>query len=57
MEIIVLMLSTVYQNCQQCDVIRPFMLWMATGNQLAREGRAYNNAGYAGLTFWTPVIK
>ena len=32
-------------------------LWHATGNAIAREGRAYSNAGLAtGLTFWTPVM-
>lgn len=29
-------------------------LWHATGNQIAREGRAFRNAGLAGSTFWTP---
>lgn len=27
-------------------------LWKATGNAIAREGRAYANVGMAGLTFW-----
>ncbi len=31
-------------------------LWHATGNQIAREGRAFRNIGLAGSTFWTPVI-
>jgi hypothetical protein len=31
-------------------------LWHATGNAIAREGRAYANVGMAGLTFWTPVM-
>ena len=31
-------------------------LWKATGNAIAREGRAYANVGMSGLTFWTPVI-
>ena len=31
-------------------------LWTKTGNQIAREGRAYANVGLAGSTFWTPVI-
>ena len=31
-------------------------LWKATGNQIAREGRAYMNAGLSASTFWTPVI-
>ena len=31
-------------------------MWKATGNAIAREGRAYSNAGLSGLTFWTPVI-
>lgn len=31
-------------------------LWRATGNAIAREGRAYANNGLSGLTFWTPVI-
>ena len=30
-------------------------LWHATGNAIAREGRAYANVGHSGLTFWTPV--
>ena len=31
-------------------------LWHATGNAIAREGRAYANVNMSGLTFWTPVI-
>ena len=31
-------------------------LWRATGNQIAREGRAFRNLGLAASTFWTPVI-
>ena len=31
-------------------------MWHATGNAIAREGRAYSNVGLSGLTFWTPVI-
>ena len=31
-------------------------LWTATGNQLAREGRAFRNNGQAGSTFWTPCV-
>jgi beta-D-xylosidase 4 len=31
-------------------------LWHATGNAIAREGRAYANVGMSGLTFWTPVM-
>ena len=31
-------------------------MWKATGNAIAREGRAFSNVGQAGLTFWTPVI-
>ena len=30
-------------------------LWHATGNAIAREGRAYANVNMSGLTFWTPV--
>lgn len=30
-------------------------LWKATGNLIGREGRAFSNAGQAGLTFWTCV--
>jgi hypothetical protein len=29
-------------------------MWKATGNAIAREGRAYSNVGLSGLTFWTP---
>jgi len=29
-------------------------LWHATGNAIAREGRAYYNNNLAGATFWTP---
>jgi hypothetical protein len=31
-------------------------MWTKTGNQIAREGRAFRNRGLAGSTFWTPVI-
>jgi len=31
-------------------------MWHKTGNQIAREGRAFRNRGLAGSTFWTPVI-
>jgi beta-glucosidase-like glycosyl hydrolase len=31
-------------------------LWTKTGNQIAREGRAFYNNGQAYQTFWTPVI-
>ena len=31
-------------------------LWKATGNMIAREGRAYANAENRALDFWTPVI-
>ena len=31
-------------------------MWHATGNQIAREGRAFFNRGLAGSTFWTPVL-
>ena len=31
-------------------------MWRKTGNQIAREGRAFRNRGLAGSTFWTPVI-
>ena len=30
-------------------------LWTANGNQLSREGRAFQNAGLSGATYWTPV--
>ena len=31
-------------------------LWHATGNQIGREGRAFQNAGQAFSTYWAPVI-
>ena len=31
-------------------------LWMATGNQIGREARAFMNMGSAYSTFWAPVI-
>lgn len=31
-------------------------LWAATGNQIAREARAFMNAGLADSTYWAPVI-
>eukprot|EP01063_Lacrimia_lanifica_P022451 TRINITY_DN30039_c0_g1_i1.p2 TRINITY_DN30039_c0_g1~~TRINITY_DN30039_c0_g1_i1.p2 ORF type:complete len:774 (+),score=280.51 TRINITY_DN30039_c0_g1_i1:46-2367(+) len=31
-------------------------LWRAVGGAVSTEGRAFNNAGHAGLTFWTPNI-
>ncbi|KAJ9457382.1 putative beta-D-xylosidase 5 [Diplonema papillatum] len=31
-------------------------LWHAIGSAISTEARAFNNAGHAGLTFWTPNI-
>ena len=31
-------------------------LWKATGNQIGREGRAFQNAGQAGSTYWAPCV-
>ncbi len=31
-------------------------LWSATGNQIGREGRAFQNAGQAGSTYWAPCV-
>jgi len=31
-------------------------LWAALGGAIAREARAFSNAGHAGLTFWTPNL-
>jgi len=31
-------------------------LWWATGNHIAREARAFRNAGQGAATYWTPVI-
>ena len=31
-------------------------LWHATGNQIGREARAFQNVGHADSTYWAPVI-
>ena len=31
-------------------------LWKATGNQIGREGRVFQNAGQSFSTYWAPVI-